>query len=96
MIERCRPDELEFTPLEEEMLLAHQRTRTSLFEVIEVQPAERLVRLRDLLEPERAEVRLSSLPWRAATPARPPSRPARCRTPICPKGWRVPIARIMK
>jgi hypothetical protein len=58
LIERCRPDELDLTPLEADLLLAHQRSRTSLFEVVETQPLEQQVRVRDLLEPGRAEVRL--------------------------------------
>lgn len=61
MIERCRPDELGLSPLEADLLLAHQRARTSLFEVIEALPSERLLRLRDLLEPERAEARLTDV-----------------------------------
>jgi hypothetical protein len=61
MIERCRPEEMGLSPLEAELLLAHQRTRTSLFEVIEAQPRERRLRLCDLLEPERAEVRLTDV-----------------------------------
>jgi len=61
LIERCRPAEMELTPLEAELLRAHQQSRTSLFEVIEAHPEEHLVRLRDLIEPDRTEVRLTDV-----------------------------------
>jgi hypothetical protein len=61
MIERCRPEEMNISPLEAELLRAHQQSRTSLFEVIEVPHRESQVRLRDLLEPKRAEVRLTDV-----------------------------------
>jgi hypothetical protein len=61
MIERCQPEEMDLTPLERELLRAHQQSRTSLFEVIEALPGEHRVRLCDVLEPERAEVRLTDV-----------------------------------
>jgi len=61
MIERCRPDEMGLLPIEAEVLLSHQRARTSLVEVVEVQPRERWLRLNDLLDPERGEVRLTDV-----------------------------------
>ena len=48
-----------FTPLEKEIIQAHRQSRTSLFEAVTVYRAERQVGLRDLLEPERGEIRLT-------------------------------------
>lgn len=48
-----------YTPLEIEILQAHRESRTSLFEAVTGYRAERQIGLRDLLEPERGEIRLT-------------------------------------
>lgn len=59
LIERCDAGPMGLGPLEGELLAAHQQSRTSLFETVEVRPSLHQVLLRDLLEPVQPEFLLT-------------------------------------
>lgn len=60
LLQCLKPASLGLTPFEAEHFAACRSARTSLFQVVE-EPAGCQVRLRDLLEPEQAEVQLTDL-----------------------------------
>jgi len=61
MIERCDASQMGLEPIEAEMLEAHRRSRTSLFEAVETRPREHQVLLVDLLEPQHGEICLTDM-----------------------------------
>ncbi len=61
LVEAADAASLGCTPLEAEVIEAMRRSRTSLFAVEGVVPAEHQLRLRDLLEPDQPEIRLTDM-----------------------------------
>jgi hypothetical protein len=61
LIDCCVAEGMKLTPDEREMLEAHRSARTSLFEIVSLDPKQAQLRLKDLLAPERPEVILTDV-----------------------------------
>ena len=63
LVEHVDPAAANLSPLEVDLLQSHRDSRTSLFEILSVDPQRHQVRLRDVLEPNKSEVLITDIGW---------------------------------